>query len=528
MGNQIKLLTFLELKNLFGINVFRHTKDPKAKRKYLLMLGLWLFVGIVFCGYIGGLVYGLVYLGMSSIVPAYLMVIASLLIFAFGIFKAGPILFSQKGYDQLCSLPVTQQAIVASRFLQMYGQDLLFSIGILLPGTVIYGILVNPGIGFYILTLLAVFLVPVLPLAASALVGAGIVAISSRMKRKNLAQTVLTLGFALVMLAGSFSISSSAEDMSVEMLASLAATVGTVIGKVYPPAVWMGDSIVTGNLGGMALSLGVCLAAFAAVVLLIGGNYRRICQSLFATSARHDYRMEKLKGSSPLTALWKREAKRYFSSAIYVTNTILGPILGMVLCGFVGIVGLDTIAASFHLPIPLAEVLPFVVAAVFTMMTVTSVSISMEGKHFWIVKSLPIPTKTLLDSKILLNLSLILPFYTVGQILLTIGCKPGLSRLLWQLAIPAAVILFSVVFGVWVNLRLYRFDWDKEEVIVKQSAASMLGGFAGPLVSILFGVAALNVPAAYTGLAKGGLCMLLLIVTGLMYRDNNRCKLDTL
>ena len=39
MLRQISILTKLELCNVFGLNVLRHTKDKKAKRKEYLIIG---------------------------------------------------------------------------------------------------------------------------------------------------------------------------------------------------------------------------------------------------------------------------------------------------------------------------------------------------------------------------------------------------------------------------------------------------------------------------------------------------------
>ncbi len=64
-------------------------------------------------------------------------------------------------------------------------------------------------------------------------------------------------------------------------------------------------------------------------------------------------------------------------------------------------------------------------------LTTSCTSISMEGKQFWVIKSLPIPTKALLDSKITLNLGLMLPFYLISLAAIAIAVKPGLLELLW-------------------------------------------------------------------------------------------------
>ena len=42
--NEIKKLTALELRSYYGINAFIHSKDKKAKRKYLLLAFAWIYI----------------------------------------------------------------------------------------------------------------------------------------------------------------------------------------------------------------------------------------------------------------------------------------------------------------------------------------------------------------------------------------------------------------------------------------------------------------------------------------------------
>ena len=57
---------------------------------------------------------------------------------------------------------------------------------------------------------------------------------------------------------------------------------------------------------------------------------------------------------------------------------------------------------------------------------------------------------------------------------------------------PFSAVLFSSVFALAVNLRFPVLEWDSEVRIVKQSAASVLGGLGGtllPLLGLVAGIA---------------------------------------
>ena len=516
---QSKLMAALELKNLYGLNTLRHTKDKSIKSRAILLGIAWAMVILMVVSYVGGLAYGLIHLGMGSIVPAYLTMIASIIIFAFGIFKTGGVIFNRNGYDSLSSLPLRHEAIVIGRFARMYIEDLLLTLLVMLPGGAVYAFLVHPAWYFYPVWIISTVLIPLLPLSVATLFGTVVTAISSRMKRKSAAEAILSIAFAVAIIALSTMLGTAAESFTPEMLANLAETVAKLIGTLYPPAIWLGSAMDAGKFGALALCAVVYAAVFSAVLALVSRNFHAICRRLNTTTAKHDYRMERLERSSVLKALWLRELKRYFASGIYVTNTIMGPVMGTVLAAAYCIAGTESVNALLGVELDLGVWLPFLVGGSFSMMPPTAVSISMEGKNWWITKSLPLATKSVLDGKLLMSLSLMLPFYLVSEVLMILAVKPDFMDLVWLAVIPAALILFACVFGITANILLPKFDWDSEVSIVKQSAAAGIGGFGGMLAAVALALAVVLLPVN-AHLVKAGGILLLLGATALLYRKN--------
>ena len=186
MLTQIRILTKLELCNLYGLNVLRFSKDKKSKQKNMGLMALWIILLVMLICYVGGLTYALIYLGLEDAVPAYLITVSGLLIFFFGMLKAGNIIFQREGYDILCALPLRTGAIAVSRLMKMYVEDLLMALAVLLPGIGVYIWNIRPGTGFYLAVLLGTWIIPLIPMAASILMGTLITGISSRMRHKSL------------------------------------------------------------------------------------------------------------------------------------------------------------------------------------------------------------------------------------------------------------------------------------------------------------------------------------------------------
>ncbi len=523
--SELRTLLSLELKSFYGINQFRYSKDPKFRKKYKAMSIIWIMLIAMIFSYVGGLVFGLCSLGLSKAVPAYLTTISSATIIFFGIFSAGTRIFGEKGYDILTAMPLRPSSIVLSRFIGHYLADLALTVAIMLPGYAVYGYCNRPSVIFYAGALVSSVFVPAIPLVIASALGSVVTAVSSRMKNKSMAGTLLIVIVVVGIMLLSFSMDGLTAEMTEEQFANLANMLNDAIGKVYPPAAWVGSALCDGNVLSLALFAIISIAVATLCLLIISKYFHRIVRGLRNFSARHDYELGKLSRRSALKALYFKEAKRYFSSSIYVTNTIIGPIMGTVMSIALLVVGADAITESIPLEFDLISVIPFAFSAIFTMMTTASVSVSMEGKQFWIVKSLPVSAKALLDSKILLNLSLMAPFYCISQILLAVALKPSVAQLLGMLIIPASLMVFAVVLGITVNLKLHSFDWDREEAVVKQSSASFIGGFAGLFISVLSGVAVLFTPSNFGILMKSAICLILWIATVLLYKYNNKVNL---
>ena len=504
MLTQIRILTKLELCNLYGLNVLRFSKDKKAKHKSMGLLVLWIVLIAMLTSYMGGLSYGLIRLGLGETVPAYLITVSGLFIFFFGMLKAGSVIFRREGYDILCALPLSSGAVVISRLLKLYVEDLLMTLAVLLPGFAVYIWNIRPGAGFYLTALLGLWSVPVIPMAVSILAGTLITGITSRMRHKSLVSAGLSILVVLGSMYGSSRLTAMDGSLDPEMLQDLA-----VLERVYPPAVWLGGAVIREDVLGAFLCVLLSLAVFAAVAAGVSFSFRKVSQSLYGSFAKHNYRMGKLKEDSLLAALCKREFRRYFSSSIYVANTIIGPVMGCVMAGALLVSGIDILQGLLSLPVDLEGMVPFAAAGVLSMMPVTATTISMEGKNWWIAKSLPLSVKNILDGKILMNLLLILPFYVLSELLLMIALRPGAWELLWLVLIPAVMILFSCVYGITVNLHFPVLEWESEVRIVKQSASAMLGGMGGFILTLLCALAVGSAPSV-------------------LYRRNNRFDLTSL
>lgn len=522
MLRQIQKLTALQLCNLFGINEIRYTKDKKKKQNSFLLALAWILLIGMLIFYIAMLSTGLCILGMPDIIPTYLYMITSLVILFFSFFKAGSVIFQMKNYDMMISLPISQTVIVVSRFFSMYAANLFLSFLVMIPGTIVYGINEHPGFSFYFIILFGTLILPLLPMALSTAAGALITGIGSRMKHKNLATAAITLIFALVIMITSMFFGSHAENLTPEMLESFANRMTEQIRHIYPPAVWFGTAAVNNNFLMFFKLFSVSVFIFALMVVFVQRHFMNICHALNTTTAKNNYKMHDLSTSSVLSSLCRKEIKRYFASSAYMSNTIMGYILMLIMPVSLFFVSTEQLELSIGYPGIISKSFPLFLGLIASIMPVTACSISMEGKNWWLMQTLPIKTKTILDSKLLTNLIIACPFYLATVVLSCMNMKPSAPDLLWLILIPAVYILFSSTTGLAVNMKFPVMTWENEVRVVKQSASVMITMLVSFLVSLPPIILLLAVKSISKNVIMGVTAVILMVLTAVIYCSNNK------
>ena len=533
MIKQIFRLCKLQMYNTFGINEFIHTKDKTKKKRFMLVAVAWTLVIIMLIGYVVGTSYGLIYMGMGDILPMYVYTIVSILILMFTLFKAGSVIFSMKGYEMLISLPVSKAAVVVSRFMKMYISNLMLTSLVMIPAVIVYGVIEKPSLTFYIIYLVGMLFVPLLPLTIASIIGALITAISSRMRRKSVVNSILTTLVVLALLLVGLQLPDGNGDISLEAFKGMAISLEEEIGAIFPFAAWF-NRAAFGEVSYLISLIGIPFVVFVLFVVVLQKYFLGICTLLSGVSSKNNYKIQELKARSVIMTLLKREIKRYFASSIYVTNTIIGYILAVVAAVSIFVMGIDGIGEMLGIsgvqPI-IKVVLPFIYALLMCVSSITACSISMEGKNIWLLQTLPVKTKDVYIAKILANLVVAAPFYIVTVIMGCLTVNGNITDIIWIAIIPACYIVYNAVVGIAINLKFPIFNWEDEVHVVKQSASTFISMIVG-IVSCLVPAVVVVVVSVYAlemvNVARVAVVAIILILTTVLYKRNGKVKMNNL
>lgn len=483
---QSVLLIRLKLKNCLGINEVIHGKDGRKSVHMTGMLLAYLLLAGMMIMYIAAAALLLCLTGSGESVPAFAVLLSGLMVFLFSFLKAGPALFDAADLERLAPLPLSPVSVIISRFFLLYMEELLFSAAIVLPASLVYLLAENPGPGFLSLTLLALPFQPLLPLTAAAALGTLILAAGAGMKHRGMVTIVLTTGLCLLVVAGSFAFSFGVEDLDIDELAGPLKAIITTGTRFYPPAGLYAAGVADRSLLSLLLFAGLSVGAFAVFAAVTGPRFRSISGALSQRIAGKRFRMSGQRMRPAWKAEYLRELRRYFSSHVYVSNTLVIYLLMVASAIALTVMGNERIAAALQMPEEevrrlLRAGIPFLMALLAAMGNTASVSLSMEGKQLWLLQSLPVRPQAVFLGKMLVNLTVASPCVLLSALAVTIG---GWGDGIWTAAFPLIFLWPLSALGVWINLKLPSFDWESETAAVKQSM-SFLASMAAGSISVL-------------------------------------------
>lgn len=513
--SSLLLLTKINLKAMFTRG------DAKKKSKGSLLL-LVAYAYIVFMIYqlSNIMIEGYIALESPYLLLAQFMLISSVMILFTNIYKVGGTLFNFKDYDLLMSLPIKRSIVIISKIVALYLTSLIYALLFMVPSFISYIINIDVGILFYIKFFITLLVVPIVPLIISSIIGTIITGISSRFNKKNIVNYIVTIIFFVGIMYLSFSM----ENTSVIDMANIGKSMISAFDSVYPLTSTYINILTTNNIVSILIFLLVPIALFYIFIKAINKFYIRINNNLTSFKKKSNYKLTKLKGNTPLVGLYKKELKRYFSSVNYVMNTAIGAL--MLTLSILGIVifGGSSIDSLLDMPgfsTTLASIGPLIIGAFCMFNCSTHSSISLEGKNLWIIKSMPVSVKEVFLSKIMVNLTILVPTILINSTVFNLYLKPSLPIILLMYITPLIYSLLISILGIVINMHFPNFTWKNEIKVIKQSLASFLALFIGMVIGIIPIIIKYTInPTLYITLVT---LAMFVVMASLYFYMNTRC-----
>lgn len=478
---KLGILLKTNLLTTFNINKLKREKPVKLVAYAILAVYIIFSLFVTFGSYASITADALEKYNLMSFMLVLFFIIASFMIFNFTIYDSKSNMFNANDNNLLLSMPVKTSTIMSSRLLRIIIWNLFTSLFIIVPTLYIYTTKINVTFSFYPKAIIIFLLLPIIPTVLASLIGYLIAYITSKVNFKNWIELFLSISF----MVGIYYLLGNSNKL-LNMFITNQETLTKIIKWLFYPIYLTYEVFKDNNYLSLMLYILINLLVFATFVVILSRSFRKIIIKLQENKSKSNYVMKTLKTSSQKRALLKKEIKRYFSSPVYVLNTFFG--VALILIVAVASVFYDKSVILTMLDISmqgisLFELLIMFLVLVAFMSSTSSASISLEGKNFWIVKSLPIAPINILNSKILLNMLIILPVSLISIVILQFTIDLTILQTLILIVIALISSLVSSHFGLLVNLKFPKMDAVSDVEIVKRSLSVMISVIV-PLVVI--------------------------------------------
>lgn len=475
----IKALFILNLKSL-ATNFAKIGKKKTGIGKILLVVFIALYVIVAFISTFATL--------FNSLIEPFFTVQIGWLYFAFlalivfslcvigTIFTASAQLFGAKDNELLLSMPIKPSAILTSRLLVVLALDYVFTLIAALPAFVIWvegGYAIATGILFFIIGIL---LLPLLAMVVSLLLAWLLGMITSRLRHKNVITLAISIGFLLTYLY----LYSNIQGYLSELL-SKGEELAEAFRKAIPPFYAFGTSIAEGNISNGVIFALWAILPFTAAIILLSTNYKKILTANRG-SAKTAYKEKTAKVGNALSALVRKELAHYWSKPFVILNSSIGSLFMLAIAVMVIVKKSDILLYVSDISpvlgsLPSAALAAVILAFLNTANNISASLISLEGRNLWIVKSIPVPPRLVIQSKVCTHLLISGLPCLVASVCVAMTFAGNAADWMIILLLPQTVGVLIAVGGIAVNLYFPKLEWTNEIYVVKQGLSSMITMF---------------------------------------------------
>lgn len=514
LKNEFWTVFRVQLKSAFTLG--SNNKKRKTATSAVGQILLWIVLMFLFGSYEFMIASALSVFDALYVLPTLVVTASSLLTLFQSVTYTKVLIFLPKDHDMLFSLPIKGTTVVSAKLATLYVLDLVSTMAFLLPCAVCYTVFGGFDLYFLISFFIMSFFVPLIPLLLAAVLSAVVSLIASRFRRAKLVGSLFYILFFIGVMLGSMSLSMNATEDPTQMMETFG-SVAARMEKIYPPSKLFSDGVL-GSISSALLFVGISLLSFAIVSLVFGKCYAKFHEFFAPRSYRVAYKMQKSSSGVKL-ALLKKDAKRIIASPGLLVNQGAGLLMALIFAIMFPLqFGGEENGADI-----LVTMLPYLLAMGAAMSCLTNTAISLEGKSFPLLKSLPLSANTILEAKLLLHIAVCFPVLFLCSLISSLVLGFSIGETLITVLLPLLYSYNTGITGLFVNLKKYKFDWQTEMAVAKNSlpvTVTIFGGMFFAMIPLILSSVfyAVNRSPVVIGLLVCAVALVLAVVLTVLLR----------
>lgn len=509
--NKLMALTRIQLIDFFS----KYTQQMNIKNKMLgrLMIFLPVLLLLPVIQLVRVFYDSFLAIGYPELIITYMFVGASVMAFFMAIPLVISVFFYAKDLSLIATLPVKKDTVIFAKLATVYVYLLGLSLMIFGPSVYFYAFGQGAEILRLMMGLIALILLPVLPMIASALLILPFMAVIGGSNKRNL--MVIAGNLLLLVVIIGFQVVLSRAQLDPENLMRIVSQEDgliSLVGQRFPPSVWL-TKMVRGSLLDTAWFV---LMNLGFIVLLKIFANRFYDKAMIKYTQQTSQVVKKGKVSyaqrSKKALLIKRHIGIIIHNPTFLLNTVMTmfvPILLFVVYTAIGIMDFETLRNPMLEPFAL-YIFMGIILSPSIVGSLSATAITREGSTFWETRVLPVSVKENISARIqttvLINL-----VATIALALLTFWILP-LSILDIIIAIVGSFVVIALLSTVdlFINIERPFLNWSNPTAAVKNNMNIMFS----LVIRVVLGIVGY---AGYTLMSSLSAQVIVLIFIGLLF-----------
>ena len=481
----------LKLTKILLKNSFQGEKKNKSKTIGRLLV---LLAYILIFGYLAAIVVFLCYQLLNFLIklnqPAiYLNLIlgATVAVALFRtLFSAVNVLYFSKDLEYLLPLPINPSKILMAKWNVLVISNYIIEIFIVLPALILYGIMLDQGVLYYLYAALVFVLLPVIPVILISFLMSILMRFTKFIKNKDFVQ-YLTVAITLLIVIGVQFIGTGEQITEAEVYEMLTKTNGVVeyMSKAFSTiTVSLKALINSENLSGLINIVILFVVTVIFYILLAKFSSKMYIKSATSSLSNGIKRKENLKISgykqnSKVSSYIKKEFLNLIRNPIFCMQCILPPILFPFIFAIpiyleiskdeVATSEFMQVANSFLASPAMLGIVLAILGFIFMFNFISATAVSRDSENAILMKTFPISLKKQTIYKMLP--AVIINVFPILFVLVVLKLLVGVSYIyLGIITFLAMLVNFLVNYiGILIDLKNPKLNWSSEYTVVKQN-----------------------------------------------------------
>ncbi len=421
--------------------------------------------------------------------------------------------FMPKDADKLLYLPLKPVTIFSAKIVVAYINEVITTAVTILFLLLPYGIGAGLGVGYYLMFLPALLLIPLLPILLGTIIAMPIALLLAKVGKDGIGKTILTVLFFVAFMAlymtfvfGLTDLGATMPDGEItpeQLVAMLQGVIAQIASKmVYVHTNYvLASSLVATDFVGWLVNFLLTLVEFAllgALAVLIAKPFYRYMLASQVEGGGGGGKKAKLTYETKPTSVVKQLIITDFKRTLRDSQMGFQSFVGLIMMPLLVVVfGMSFSEGSGEEAIDFTNVLyqliaPVALVAYFSLLGGGSsvlglYPITRENKSFYILKSLPVDFNKILIAKVTLSTIVMVAVYLVTTIVAVFVLK-----ILWYIAIGMLLVLTLTGFGAQcittrLDLKDPKFGWSNFNQSLKNAKNSWMAMLIGLIVMIVIG-----------------------------------------